>query len=314
MSDWSYTVYGKEDVIRSRLPIGLTIGNFDGVHRGHQFVIQTLRDFADGLPLVALTFDPHPSQILSPANSKQVIEPTAERVRLMLSLGLDAVVVQQFSCEFAQLTADEFVFNYLVREFSVAKAVIGFDFCYGTERSGHWQHFQAAAARLGFDARRAEPFLIEGVPVSSSRIRSAVLAADFKLAEQLLGRPFSLSGVVVRGDQRGRLIGFPTANLGIDHALPLLPAHGVYAVQVLFDGESKPRFGVMNCGVRPTISSGLQLQVETHIFDFSGDIYGKKIAFIPKKFIRTEKKFSGLDELKEQIQSDSEAAKNFFGV
>jgi riboflavin kinase/FMN adenylyltransferase len=314
MADWEYKIYGRADVIRDRLPIALTIGNFDGVHRGHQFIIQTLREFAAGLPVVALTFDPHPSSILSPVHAKAAIEPAQERVRLMLASGLDAVVVQQFTPEFAKLTADEFVFEYLAREFSILKAVIGFDFCYGTERRGDWQHFQTASSRAGFAAKRADPFLIQGQPVSSSRIRAAVQAGDFETAELLLGRSFTLSGVVVKGDQRGRQIGFPTANLGMAHDHPLLPPHGVYAVEVILEGEISSRFGVMNCGVRPTISSGLRMQVETHIFDFAGDIYGKRITFIPKLFIRTEKKFSDLDQLKQQIQSDSEAARNFFGV
>lgn len=314
MADWAYSVYGRQDVIRDRVPVGLTIGNFDGIHLGHQFVIETLRQFASGLPLAALTFDPHPSSILSPAQAKLVIEPVSERVRLMLSMGLDAVVVQKFTHDFSRLTADQFVYDYLAAEFSIAKAVIGFDFCYGSERSGNWQHFQTAASVAGFSARRAEPCLIEGQPVSSSRIRAAVHSGDFELAAKLLGRPYTLHGIVVKGDQRGRLMGFPTANLGIDHENPLLPAHGVYAVEVIFEGESNPRFGVMNCGVRPTISSGLRLQVETHIFDFSGDLYGRKISFIPRSFIRTEKKFSSLEQLKEQIQSDSGAAMKFFGV
>jgi len=314
MADWNFSIYGRESIITEHQPIALTIGNFDGVHCGHRHVIETLRGFASGLPLVALTFDPHPSQILSPVNVKHAIEPTSERVRVLLSLGLDAVVVQKFTQDFSRLSADEFVFDYLAREFSIAKAVIGFDFCYGTQRTGQWQHFQAAAAKLGFSALRAEPLIVEGAPVSSSRIRSAVQAADFALAERLLGRPFSLSGTVVKGDQRGRIIGFPTANLGFNHETPLLPSYGVYAVEVLLEGESECRYGVMNCGVRPTISSGLKLQVETHILDFSGDIYGKKIIFRLRKFIRTERKFSGLEELKSQIQSDSEAARVFFGV
>jgi riboflavin kinase/FMN adenylyltransferase len=317
---WEFAIFGRTEVVDSHCPIALTIGNFDGVHRGHQHVIQTLKQFSDGLPLVALTFDPHPANVLFPSLTKPAIEPLTERVQMLLRLGLDAVVVQKFTPEFAQLSADEFISEYLLKNLGVSKAVIGFDFCYGTQRQGDWEHFEAAGKKFGFAARRAEPLSVDGAPVSSSRIRAAVQSAEFSLAERLLGRPFALTGRVVKGDQRGREMGFPTANLGFEHDLPLLPPFGVYAANVsIVDGESSHQLpnllrGVMNCGVRPTIASGLKLQIETHILDFSGDIYGKKIIFQPQKFIRTEMKFSGLEQLKMQIQNDVREARNFFGV
>lgn len=314
MSDWDFSVHGRQDLVGSRLPVALTVGNFDGVHLGHRRVIQTLKEFSDGLPLLALTFDPHPSHVLFPSNGKPSVIPLSERIHLLLELGVDAVVVQKFDETFAQLSADDFISKYLLQEFSLKKAVIGFDFCYGAGRKGDWNHFNQAAAKFGFDARRAEVMLVDGVPVSSSRIRTAVHALDFPLVEKLLGRPYSLSGIVVQGDQRGRLIGFPTANLGLEQELPLLPPFGVYAVDVFLPNELTPRHGVMNCGVRPTIASGLRLQIETHILDYSGDLYGKKITFCVRKFIRTEMKFSGLEQLREQIQSDVGAALTFFGV
>lgn len=314
MSDWEFSVFGREELVRSHLPVALTIGNFDGVHLGHRRVIQTLKEFSDGLPLLALTFAPHPSHILFPSNGKPSVIPLRERVDLLLGLGVDTVVVQKFDAKFARLSADDFISRYLLQEFSLKKAVIGFDFCYGAGRLGDWSHFSQSASHFGFDAKRADVVMVEGAPVSSTRIRTAIHDLDFPLAEMLLGRSFALSGLVVRGDQRGRQIGFPTANLGLEEELPLLPPYGVYAVEVVLPGEQMIRYGVMNCGVRPTIASGLRLQIETHILDYSGDLYGKKITFCVRKFIRTEMKFSGLEQLKEQIQSDVGAARNFFGV
>lgn len=314
MADWDFEVFGRKDLDFSKEPIALTIGNFDGVHLGHRHVIRTLQDFSAGLPTLALTFDPHPSSVLSPQNHKQVIEPLTERVERLLALGIEIVVVQKFTEKFAGLSADDFVNEYLLKEFRVKRAVIGFDFCYGAYRRGDWKHFEEASHRNGFAARRADPFVIDGAPVSSSRIRQAVQAVDFSLAERLLGQPFALSGVVVKGDQRGRELGYPTANLGIESGSRLLPPFGVYAVEVILPGEEHCRYGVMNCGVRPTIASGLKLQIETHILDFSDDLYGKKLFFRLKKFIRTEMKFSGLEQLKSQIASDTNEARIFFGV
>lgn len=314
MADWDLEIFGRAEVVRSHQPLAMTIGNFDGVHLGHRHVISTLKDFANGLPTVALTFDPHPSSVLAPAQAKPSIESVQERIETLLSLGLDAVVVQKFTPEFAKLSANDFVSKYLLKEFNCKRAVIGFDFCYGVSRQGDWDHFRNSAAHYGFAALRAEPLYVDGIPVSSSRIRQAVQAAEFSTVEKLMGREFSLSGVVVQGDQRGRQIGFPTANLGLSREQPLLPPYGVYAVEVQIEGESNRRFGVMNCGVRPTIASGLKLQIETHILDYVGDLYGKKIIFRPKKFIRTEMKFSSLEQLKSQIQIDSNEARAFFGV
>lgn len=313
MADFEFRVFGKTEIVSQRIPVVVTIGNFDGVHLGHQHVIKTLREIAHGRPTVAITFDPHPSQVINPQGSKPALTSLSQRVELLLATGVDAVVVQNFSKEFCALTADEFIERYLVANFRLESAVIGFDFCYGSHRSGDWDHLKAAAKRFGFSAHRSTPLIVDGLPVSSSRIRNSIASRDFELAERLLGRPFKMHGVVVKGDQRGRQIGFPTANLGEMESECLVPPYGVYAVEVLLEGETSWRRGVMNCGVRPTIASGLKLQIEAHIFDFSDDVYGKKISFAVKKFIRTEMKFSGLDHLKSQIQSDVTDARVFFG-
>lgn len=314
MVDQDFQVYGHSALVLGREPVALTIGNFDGVHLGHLHVINSLLHIAGSLPTVALTFDPHPTKVINPNISKPSLISLSRRVELLLNAGVNTVVVQNFTKSFSQLTADQFIEDYLTKIFKVEAAIIGFDFCYGANRSGDWTHLQSCSKRFGFSASRANPLIMDGLPVSSSRIRNAILAKDFSAAESLLGRPFQMEGIVVKGDQRGRQIGFPTANLGDLDDTCMIPPFGVYAVEIYLENESQPRPGVMNCGVRPTIGSGLKLQIEAHILDFSGDLYGKKIAFAVKKFIRTEMKFSGLDHLKSQIQSDVTEARIYFGV
>jgi riboflavin kinase/FMN adenylyltransferase len=314
MADGGTLLFGRTEVIASEQVVALTIGNFDGVHLGHQQVLKKLIASSHGCPTVALTFHPHPTVLLSPELAKPSLSSLQQRVQLLLATGIDVVVVQNFSKEFASLSADEFITDYLLKRFKLSAAVLGFDFCYGAQRKGNWEHFEKSASRYGFAAFRSEPYLMHGLPVSSSRIRSAIQQRDFQLASEMLGRDFSLSGIVVQGDQRGRQLGFPTANLGLEEQNILIPPYGVYAVEILLPNESAPRFGVMNCGVRPTIAQGLKLQIEAHILDFDADIYGSNVRFSLKKFIRTEMKFSGLDHLKAQIQDDVTQARIFFGV
>lgn len=314
MDESGLRIFGDVELIRQHRDIALTIGNFDGVHLGHLHVIETLKRNSSGLPLVVLTFDPHPSSLLSTSKTKQPLQSLGHRIEMLLKQGVSAVVVQEFSEQFSQLSPDDFISKYLVKNFSIKSAVLGFDFCYGAQRSGDWNHFQSSASRLGFAAFRATPLMIDGIPVSSSRIRKAITHHDFETVERLLGRPFTLEGVVVKGDQRGRLIGFPTANLGLGQSVGTALPYGVYAVEVMLRNDSERRLGVMNCGVRPTIAEGLKLQIETHIIGFTGDLYGCEISFAVKKFIRSEMKFAGLENLKAQISNDVEQARSFFGV
>lgn len=314
MDDSGLRIFGDADVIRQHRGIALTIGNFDGVHLGHLHVIETLKQRSQGLPLVVLTFDPHPSALLTTTNTKQPLQSLGSRIEVLLKNGISAVAVQNFNEDFSRLTPDEFISEYLVKHFNIKSAVLGFDFCYGARRAGDWTHFELNARKFGFAALRASPFLMGDQPVSSSRIRKSIQQCDFETVERMMGRPFTLSGVVVQGDQRGRLIGFPTANLGLEPCAGTVLPFGVYAVEVELEGEAQPRPGVMNCGVRPTIADGLKLQIETHILGFSGDLYGQKISFAVRKFLRAEMKFAGLESLKDQIASDVQLARSFFGV
>jgi riboflavin kinase/FMN adenylyltransferase len=314
MAEADLKVFGDEKLLWERHPVALTIGNFDGIHLGHVHVIETLKRHSAGLPLVVLTFDPHPSSLLSAASPKQPLLSLSQRVELLLAVGVDAVVVQNFSQEFSNLTPDAFVSDYLLKYFNLRCAVLGFDFCYGSRRAGDWAHFEASSKKFGFSAWQATPLIIDDAPVSSSRIRNAIQRHDFEIVERLLGRTFTLEGVVVKGDQRGRLIGFPTANLGLSNNEGTVLPYGVYAVEVTLQKGTPPLLGVMNCGVRPTIAEGLKLQIETHIIGFSGDLYGCEISFAVKRFIRSEMKFSDLESLKSQISLDVAQTCRFFGV
>lgn len=302
-----FKVFGNRAVIEERHPLALTLGNFDGVHRGHAHLLCELIDVSEHLASCAVTFFPHPTRVFAPDSPKPMILTLQERVSRLLATGIDAVVVQDFSAEFAELTADEFLTDYLDRHFRIERVVLGYDFSYGKDRQGDFMHLQAAASQLGWKVSQGSAFTIDGEVVSSSKIREALVRGQVERAEILMGRPFELAGIVVHGDKRGRTIGFPTANLEVQSEI--LPLFGVYACEVYrhANGQSYP--AVMNCGYRPTLGHDLRLQIEAHLLDFQGDLYGERLSFRLKRFIRRELKFSGLRELKDQIAVDSMAAR-----
>jgi riboflavin kinase/FMN adenylyltransferase len=288
----------------------MTFGNFDGVHLGHQKLIAELRELSNPHPTVAFTFDPHPSHVVRPAQEKPLLMTLEERVSALLSAGVDAVYVQAFDQAFASLTADAFLETYLPERFEIRAVLLGFNFCYGRERQGCWSHFKPIAHAHGWKARHSTPLALDGVEISSSRIRELLLQGSVEEATRALGRPYVLEGVVVKGDQRGRLMGFPTANL--EAAKRVLPPNGVYACAVDIEGVGVGLPAVMNCGVRPTLGAGLRHQIEAHILDFDRDIYGAKIRFHVLRYLRSELRFSGLDALTTQISADVAAARAFF--
>ena len=303
-------VFGARSIVDNRQPIALTLGNFDGVHLGHQKMIQEFLQFAGSTPTCVLTFFPHPTRIFAPHAPKPLILSLQQRVEKLLETGIQVAVVQDFSEQFANLSADSFVTDYLAESFNIKKVMIGHDFSYGKDRVGNFVHLQRMAAKQNWEVALGSTLKKNGVIVSSSRIRELVASGKVDEAEQLLGYPYALDGLVIHGDKRGRTIGFPTANLGFHNEV--VPAFGVYACRVrrLVTGETFP--AVLNCGFRPTLGEHLRLQIEAHIFDFSEDIYGEQVSFQLKKFIRSEMKFSGLAELKEQISQDILAAQRFF--
>ncbi|MFZ1268117.1 MAG: bifunctional riboflavin kinase/FAD synthetase [Anaerolineae bacterium] len=287
-------------------PTYLSIGNFDGVHAGHQALLQQMLAAAHraGAQAGILTFDPHPREVLRPDQPSPSLSTLDERLALLEALGLDFVVVQPFSRATAQVTATEFA-TLLVNRLHVRELWVGPDFALGHKRQGTVSFLQEIGARLGFTVQVAATFWQDGHEVRSGAIRSLIESGDVRTAARLLGHPYTLTGVVVKGDQRGATIGFPTANLAVA-ANRLLPANGVYATWVVLPWER--RAAVTNIGVRPTFS-GQGRSIEAHILDFSGDLYGQSFALEFVQRLRPEQRFDGIEALIAQIRVDAAQAR-----
>jgi riboflavin kinase/FMN adenylyltransferase len=284
----------------------VALGNFDGVHRGHQALIAETGRHAQarGAPLVALTFEPHPRRFFVPDTGPfRLTLPPAKR-RLLAQHGVQAVLEQRFDDAFAALPAQSFVDDVLLGGLGARHVVCGYDFTFGMRRGGNVEMLRAEGAKKGFGVTVLDPVTREGEIYSSTRIREALRAGWASEAAELLGHPWEIEGVVDVGDRRGRTIGFPTANVALGEHLR--PRFGVYAVRALID--DKWRDAVANLGRRPTIGK-LQENFEVHLFDFDGDLYGKTLRVALVDFIRPEMKFAGLDQLKAQIAADGQTAR-----
>ena len=286
----------------------ITLGAFDGVHRGHQALID--RAVAHGrrlgVPAVGYTFHPHPAVTLAPARAPALLLAVEERTRLMRAHGLDHVIVERFDADFAQVTADAFVADYLVAPLAPKAIVVGFNFAYGKDRGGNLDHLRAAGERFGFEVDVVDAVRIGGEVVSSTRVRGCLREGDVAGARRLLGRAPFVTGRVVKGDQRGRTIGFPTANVAPE--AELIPKAGVYATWVTLDGEAAPRPSVTNIGRRPTFD-GQTVTVESFLLDFDGDLYGRRLEVALVARLRDERRFDGVEALKAQLAQDVEAAR-----
>ncbi len=285
----------------------VTIGKFDGVHRGHQFLMGRLRRAAEerGYASVVVTFHPHPATVLRPGTKVAYLTSLEERIALLRAGGVDSVVPLTFTSELAQLAAADFV-GLLRDELNMRLLVVGPDFALGRGREGTVDFLRALGPERGFEVEVIDQLEDDGAPVRSSAVRAALAEGDMRELARLLGRPFSLEGPVVRGAQRGRGIGYATANLalGADRALP---AFGVYAVRVWL-GEARYD-GATNIGVRPTFDNGAP-SIETHILDFDGrDLYGVEMRIELVERIRGEAKFASVDELIAQIGRDAARAR-----
>lgn len=284
----------------------VALGNFDGVHRGHQALLAQAQKPAGalGAPLLALTFEPHPRGFFVPDTGPFRLTLAPAKTRLLAEHGVQAVLAQHFDAAFAALPAEAFVGDVLLKGLGARHVVCGYDFTFGARRSGNVERLRAEGKARGFGVTVLDPVMREGEIYSSTRIREALRAGMVSEAAQLLGHPWEIEGMVELGDQRGRTIGFPTAN--VDLGQHLRPRFGVYAVRALVDGVW--RDGVANLGRRPTFGK-LKENFEVHLFDFAGDLYGKTLRVAMVDFIRPEMKFEGLDQLKAQIAADGEAAR-----
>lgn len=287
----------------------VVIGNFDGVHRGHQAVLAQARAAADArrVRCVVLTFDPHPAEVLG-RGAPPRLTTMSRRKELLLAHGADEVIVEPFTLELADWSPSRFARELLAERLAAQAVVVGADFRFGHKRAGDFAALAALGGTLGFEAIAADVAGDAVGPFSSTRVRDAIGSGRMEDATTVLGRAHELSGVVEHGDHLGRTLGFPTANLG---GVPeLLPPYGVYAVRVGEDGEGSPSRwgGVMNLGVRPTVD-GSKLRVEVNLFDEDLDLYGRRLRVAAVHHLRGEQKFAGLDALKAQIASDAAAAR-----
>jgi riboflavin kinase/FMN adenylyltransferase len=310
--DWDR---GTPDVVGATV----AIGNFDGVHRGHQAVIgEALRAArAAGRPGGVLTFEPHPRRFFKPDGLPFLLTRLRTKLRIIAGLGATVVYALRFNARLAALDAETFVDEVLVGGLGVAEAVVGYDFVFGRGRRGSPELLRERLAHHGRLCRIMPPVAAasleaeEGMIYSSTGVRDALVAGDPVAAAAILGRPFEIEGHVRHGDQRGRLIGFPTANIELgDYLRPRL---GVYAVRVRIGRDPLVRDGVANLGMRPTVG-GTAPRLEVHLFDFAGDLYGRQLAVALSQFIRPEIKFPGLDALKVQIAEDAARARDWLAA
>ncbi|PRY40139.1 riboflavin kinase/FMN adenylyltransferase [Spirosoma oryzae] len=287
----------------------VTSGTFDGVHRGHQTILARLTEVAraSGGESVLITYWPHPRTVLSnDSMDLKLLTTLDEKIDLLEQAGVDHLVVIPFTRAFSELSSAEYIRQVLIDKIGTRKLVIGYDHRFGRDREGGFDYIQAHQNEYGFGVEEIPRQDIEAVGVSSSRIRAALDAGQIDIANRLLGRPYSLSGTVVKGRQLGRTIGFPTANLQVDDPVKLIPANGVYAVDVLYAGQKFS--GMLNIGFRPTVA-GTHQTIETYIFDFDKDIYGEHLTLQFRAFLRPEQKFDGLSALVSQLKQDEAAAR-----
>ena len=307
------------NVIRQRedIPAGLrdafvTIGNFDGVHLGHQYLFRYLVEQAkkEHRPAVVISFDPHPKMVLHPERRPFYLLTTLqEKIRLLEASGIDTAIILPFSLDYARTTAEEFVRDILWERLHIRKIIIGHDYTFGRGKEGNEAFLTAFGKRLGFAVEVMTAFQIGNVIISSTRIRNALLAGEVRFAASLLGRPYNLSGVVIPGNRRGVGLGYPTANIRPDKEV--LAPRGIYAVRVLMDGSRY--HGALNIGFNPTFADE-QLSIEVHILDFHEDIYGKWMDILFIERIRDEIRFPGPAELIAQIGRDIERIREILAL
>jgi len=288
----------------------VTSGTFDGVHLGHQKILNRIREIARKIQgeTVLITFWPHPRLVLYPNEHKlRLLSTFEEKTKLLRQFGIDHLVTIPFTQEFSQLTSEQFIRSILVGKIQTKKLVIGYDHRFGKNREGSFEYLQANSREIGFELEEISRQDVDESAVSSTKIRKALETGDVKTATSYLGRPYELNGLVIKGQQIGRSIGFPTANIHIPNDYKLIPKDGVYAVEALVDGAQFK--AMLNIGNRPTVD-GSKKTVEAHLFDFQGDLYDKQITVFLREFLREERKFESLDALKAQLLLDQRNAKS----
>lgn len=291
----------------------VTLGTFDGVHKGHKVIINRLKEIAtkyDGQS-VLLTFYPHPRMVLQPDSDLKLLNTIEEKTTLLEKAGIDHLIIHPFDQKFSRLSSVEFVRDILVNQIGTKKLVIGYDHHFGRNREGSFEHLSECEPVYGFDVEEIPAQEVDEVNVSSTKIRRALNDGDVKTANSYLGYKYFLHGKVIHGDKLGRELGFPTANLSVINAYKLIPKNGIYAVEI--DRKGEKLRGMANIGTRPSIAKNDgSLKVEVNIFDFSQEIYDEKLKLTFVQRIREEKKFETLGELTKAMQQDEQNVRQLF--
>ncbi|MBZ0091129.1 MAG: bifunctional riboflavin kinase/FAD synthetase [Sulfuricellaceae bacterium] len=295
----------------SDTPVALTIGNFDGIHLGHQAMLARLVKAARELrlPSCVMTFEPHPREVFTPEAAPARLTSLREKLELLADYGVDRTYILRFNRQFAQLGADDFIRDLLYRRLQARWVLIGDDFRFGAKRAGDLHLLEQLGGELGIQVASMHSIVHDELRVSSTAVREALADGQLELAARLLGRPYSISGRVVHGDKAGREFGYPTANIQLKHNKP--PLAGIFAVKLCgLDGTELP--GAASLGIRPTVKQNGKPTLEVHVFDFDRQIYGEHVRVDFYHKLRDEKKFAGLDELIAAIGQDVKDAKAFF--
>ena len=291
-------------------PTVLTLGVFDGLHLGHQRIMQTVVERARAVEAhaTAITFDPHPRAVLHPESAPPLLQTLDQRLANLEVLGVEQTIVIPFTREFASQPAEDFMSDIIHDRLHAKEVYLGKGFAFGKDRGGNIALLKSMSEKLGFVADEVDEVRLRGHRVSSSKIRQLLAEGRINLARRMLGRPYGVEGVIIRGNRRGHTIGFPTANLKPHNRV--IPRYGVYATASLVGGTW--RKSITNIGVRPTFENDADPSIESYIFDFDGDLYGDvlRVRFLHR--IRDERKFNGIDELKAQIERDTRRARNYF--
>lgn len=291
-------------------PTVLTLGVFDGLHLGHQRIMQTVVERANeiGAHATAITFDPHPRAVVHPETAPPLLQTLDQRLANFEVLGIEQAIVIAFDKEFASHPAEDFLYEIIHDRLHAKEVYLGKGFAFGKGRGGNIDLLRKMSAELGFFADEVPEVTLRGQRISSSKIRHLLAGGRVNLSRRMLGRPYGVEGVIIRGNRRGHTIGFPTANLKPHNRV--IPAFGVYATATLLEGTW--RRSITNIGTRPTFENDAEPSIETFIFDFEGDLYGDvlRVRFLHR--IRDERKFNGIDELKVQIQKDTTRSLNYF--
>ena len=298
------TIHGIENFPADEVSI-VTIGTFDGVHLGHQQILKQLIDTSlkSKLKSVLLTFFPHPRMVLQPDVPMHLIQTIEERERALAKTGLDYLVIHPFSSEFSRLSADDYVKRVLVQQLNVQKVVVGYDHRFGRNRKASLEDMYHYSDIYDFEVIEIDAKKIDSTAVSSTKIRKAIDEGNIELANTYLGQPFTLEGMIVHGDKRGRELSYPTANMDLQNPHKIVPKQGVYLVKSNL--SNRVVYGMMNIGTKPTFDASMP-SIEVHFFDWNGDLYGQAVQVELLKWVREERKFNSVEELQTQIQADEQ--------